>query len=354
MRIVICWPGISGYLAAGCRALAAHPGLEVFLVASDQVDSNAPYEQETLAEGLSWHRIKQKHFNEPEAIRKIVADLKPDSVGIAGWHKPAFRALRYAPELAGCRFVLGLDTPWRGDLRQRLGAFRIGRWVRSMDHVVVSTERSFQYMRYLGVPEGKITRGIYCCDAKAFIEARTQKMATDPVWPKKFLFVGRYASVKGIDTMLAGYARYRTMVDEPWGLSCMGRGPKGDQIQQAENVTDLGFVQPDDQPAKYAEHGAFVLCSTYEPFGIVLPEALSSGMPVICTESVAAAVHLVPQFYTGVTFATGDAEAFARGLLWAHHEYDNLPAMVPRCQAFGLAFDVDVWAKRWLAALKGT
>jgi len=45
------------------------------------------------------------------------------------------------------------------------------------------------------------------------------------------------------------------------------------------DVHDKGFVQPSDLPNIFAQAGVFILPSRYEPWGVVIGEALASGLP---------------------------------------------------------------------------
>ncbi len=353
MRLVICWSDISGYMAACWRELASLPDVELLVLAYGRSagDTNAPFDQDQVMRGIKWCPLLEHERFDPEHVGELVEEFRPDAVAICGWFNPAYVALRKRPALQNCRFALGVDTPWRGDWRQRLAPFRVGGYVRSFDAVVVAGERTFQYMRYLGVPEGRLVRGVYGCDAAAFAAARQPQLDAGEPWPKRFLYVGRYVEVKGIDTLLAGYAAYRRQVQDPWPLTCTGRGPLGEAVKAAEGVTDRGFVQPAEQPELFARHGAFVICSRYEPWGVVVAEAMASGMPVIATEAVCAAVDLVKGHYTGLTVATGNANAVAAGLRWVHEQHDDLAATAGRRQTFAGAFGAEVWAERWAGAL---
>ncbi len=58
--------------------------------------------------------------------------------------------------------------------------------------------------------------------------------------------------------------------------------------------------------------GAFVLASRREPWGVVVQEAAAAGLPLICSDQVGAAVHLLQHHYNGYSFASGDADQLAR------------------------------------------
>jgi len=118
-------------------------------------------------------------------------------------------------------------------------------------------------------------------------------------------------------------------------------------LLKGEGIDDRGFVQPDALPELLQTHGVFVLPSRYEPWGVVLAEALSGGLPVVCTEACGASVELVRPYFNGLTVATDDADALARGLRWMHEHVELLPSMGAAGRPIAAAFAATVWAARW-------
>ena len=173
-----------------------------------------------------------------------------------------------------------------------------------------------------------------------------RRVAFGAAWPARFLYVGRYAPEKGLDTLLAAYAAYRAGVADPWPLTCCGAGPLAGSLANQPGVEDRGFVQPADQPAEWARAGAFVLASRYEPWGVAAGEACAAGLPVICTEAVGAGVELVRSYYNGLRVPTDDVPALARALTWAHRNHDRLERMGAAGVGLAMAYDGPVWAER--------
>jgi glycosyltransferase involved in cell wall biosynthesis len=259
--------------------------------------------------------------------------------------------LAYDPALAKARFAMGMDTPWRGGWRQRMARFKLGGYLSRMHRVIVAGERAWQYARKLGVPEAKIRRGMYGFDAPPFAAVYGDRMS-DPAagWPRRFLYTGRYVDVKGVDVLMAAYQMYRRAVNDPWPLTCCGAGPLRIFVS-GDGVDDAGFVQPADLPAMMRRHGAFVIASRYEPWGVVVAEAAATGLPILCSEAVGGSVELVRSHFNGLSVASGDVDALANGMKWFHGNADRLATMGQRSSQFAGAFAADVWADRWLEAL---
>ncbi|HVZ07705.1 glycosyltransferase family 4 protein [Rhodopila sp.] len=121
---------------------------------------------------------------------------------------------------------------------------------------------------------------------------------------------------KRIDALLSAFAAART----PHGVYLViagGREPDTDELI-AEGTALLGDrvrflldLPRDAMPALYRAADAFVLPSLYEMFGIVLLEALATGLPVLCNDTADFRAIAGPGALYG---DLGNEEAFARGL----------------------------------------
>ncbi|MDB5328115.1 MAG: rfaG, partial [Phycisphaerales bacterium] len=159
MKIVICWSHISGYMAACWRALAAVPGVELFVLGFES-DPVAPFDTRLLGE-VRHRLLSETDRQNADLTKQLVVDEKPDVMLMSGWFHPAYRALAKDPAVAGVKKILAVDTPFRGDLRQAIGKHLLKSLLRKFDRIVVSGERGYAYARYLGFTEQQIRRGVY-------------------------------------------------------------------------------------------------------------------------------------------------------------------------------------------------
>ena len=345
MRIVVCWTDLTGYVSACLKALAARKDVELLTVIYGPrkgMDQSFPTE---LLQGLNVRLLKDEERQDKGLIKSVVAAHKPDVVFVPGWFSPAYRQLAYAPELASAKFVMTLDNPWKGTLRQQIGRFTIAGYIKRMSALLVAGERAWQFGKRLGAPERKLFRGTYGFDLPIFKDVYDQRMALGP-WPKRFLFMGRYVALKGFDFLLPAYRKYRGMVSDPWPFTFCGQGPFQKEILAEPGAEDWGFVQPADQAGVMAKHGVFVLSSWYEAWSVALAEAMAAGLPAICTEEVGASVDLVRACYTGLTVPTRDSDALADAMKWMHDHYDRLPEMGRHAREYGAGHSAELWAER--------
>lgn len=110
-----------------------------------------------------------------------------------------------------------------------------------------------------------------------------------------FLCVGRLVAMKGFDLTLAAFARfYNSLEDQDKKnvqLKIVGKGPLLDAVKLtiqklglAHAVVVQEWVQKDQMPDIYASASAFFFPS-HEGAGMVVPEALSYGLPVVCFDN---------------------------------------------------------------------
>jgi glycosyltransferase involved in cell wall biosynthesis len=77
-------------------------------------------------------------------------------------------------------------------------------------------------------------------------------------------------------------------------------------------VRFLGFVNQSQLPGVYTAADVMVLPSAYEPFAVVVNEAMLCGCAVVASDRVGAARDLINPGKTGFVFPCGDVEALAR------------------------------------------
>ena len=345
LRVVFCWAEVSGYAAACWRALARHPGIDLHVVHIDRLGRTPnPFDAARLLNGLSNQMLDTSAPDLDTVMLRAVSERDPDVVVLCGWVFWPYTRLVNAPALGRARKLLGMDTPWRGTLVQRLARYRLAHFMRDLDLVVTAGERSAEYARRIGVPERKLRTGYYGFDYCSFVSRAAERPAA---WPRQFLYVGRYVPPKDLDTLTRAYRLYRDQVNDPWGLTCHGGGPDAALLKDVPGLVDRGFAPPDALPSILAAHGAFVLPSRFEPWGVVIAEAAAAGLPIVCTTACGAAADIVRPYYNGVVVPPEDPPALARALRWIHDHETELPTAGRRGQALAEAFSAEAWAERW-------
>jgi len=147
----------------------------------------------------------------------------------------------------------------------------------------------------------------------------TPPLTAPPPHPPTLLFVGRMRHYKGIDVLLHAMLR---LPDET-RLLLAGDGPKRAEWEALSNslglqrrVTFLGAVPDEQLPALYQSAHVFVLPSITraEALGLVMVEAMASGLPCVTTEIGTGTSYLVEAGQSGLVVPPADPAALARAV----------------------------------------
>jgi glycosyltransferase involved in cell wall biosynthesis len=350
MRVLFYWTDISGYMAACWRELTSILDGEVHVVANASSYQTAFASQ--VMEGVAWTPVPAGQKTNASYMAQQMRIHKPNVVVVSGWSTQAYRSLVHHRAGLAPKYLMAMDTPWRGTAKQYCARYVLSGYLKHIDAVFVTGERSWQYAQRLGFQERQLYRGLYGVDYEALFPMYDARVKAGP-WPRRFLFVGRYSTEKGIEMLVNGYAGYRDRVADPWPLVCCGCGPLAPLLRKQPGVTDLGFLQPDAVREEMRKSGALLLPSTFDPWPLALVEGAAAGMPVVCSEACGSSVEIIRDGYSGFTFATGDRLRFVDRLCTVHHS-TILPSIGSHAQSFAAAYSSHEWARRWKAALEET
>ena len=137
-----------------------------------------------------------------------------------GWaHKGWLRFDRWM-KLRGARVVTTVDNQFKGNLRQWVGSVWFRIWLRQhFDAALVPGRSAARLMRFLGMPAQRVFTGYYGAYEGIYSSG-------PPVAERReeFLFIGQLIERKGIDILLAAFAKYRRD-GGTWTLRILGSGP---------------------------------------------------------------------------------------------------------------------------------
>jgi glycosyltransferase involved in cell wall biosynthesis len=133
---------------------------------------------------------------------------------------------------------------------------------------------------------------------------------------------------KNLSGLIQAYARYRELASntegeerkaEIFNLVLLGDGLLKPSLCRLISELDLqdvvhlpGFKQYNELPVYYALASAFVHASTTEQWGLVVNEAMASGLPVLVSNRCGCAMELVQEERNGFTFDPLNTEQLAR------------------------------------------
>jgi glycosyltransferase involved in cell wall biosynthesis len=187
----------------------------------------------------------------------------------------------------------------------------------SVDKIVVNSE----YMRYnlpiwygvnrdkiFVIPNGVNQKRFYECNDKVPLEG-------DPA----ILFFGSLTLIKGIDVLIKAIAKLKPELPRI-KLHLVGPGfVDYFQLLVKENNIENSVVfhgwSPDDMVPRYLKSADIcVFPSKYEPFGIVILEAMASGAPIIASD-IGGIREIISSGKNGILFKSEDADSLSKQIL---------------------------------------
>ena len=163
------------------------------------------------------------------------------------------------------------------------------------DHIIAPTSRVKKELLSYGVekPISVIPGGI---DLQRFKNRSRGYLKTKLRLPKEakiLLYVGRLGKEKNVDFLLKAFKIIQNERKDTW-LVIAGDGPEKQSLESLTKklkVTDrcvfLSVVGRDKIPLVYAGADLFVFASTTETQGLVVPEAMASGLPIVAVRDEA-------------------------------------------------------------------
>jgi glycosyltransferase involved in cell wall biosynthesis len=329
-----------------------------------------------LTEGYRCHIVRPAHLEDnvhsdvfwgldvPE-IGGAIYNTQPDVALIAGWHSVTLMRALWA-----C-WRRGIPVLYRGDTH--LGNAPVGwrrlAWITRtwlllclFDGYLSVGRRAHEYLRWFGVPESRMFAAPHCVD-NAFFAASAAPHQTNigRAAARRFfglnaedfvvLFVGKLESHKRPLDLVRAVARLGSRAR----LLVVGTGQLEQQCRcEAERlgvrVAWAGFLNQSELGRAYAVADCLVLPSEGETWGLVVNEALATGLPCVVSDRVGCALDMITPGEQGEIFPTGDVAALATALKRVWETSQSGHDWATTCQARAAAYSFEAATAGLLAA----
>jgi glycosyltransferase involved in cell wall biosynthesis len=154
---------------------------------------------------------------------------------------------------------------------------------------------------------------------------------------RRLLYCGRLVKVKRVDVLLEAFTRIADSRPQ-WDLLILGDGPLRANLKRLvpprlrERVKWLGFQQFNQSVMAYHICDVLVHPAQFEPWGLVINEAVACDLPIITTSVVGAAVELVRHRRNGLIVPPRNVSALADAISQITEDDHHL-AMRVHCAA---------------------
>jgi glycosyltransferase involved in cell wall biosynthesis len=282
-------------------------------------------------------------------IGPAIAATNPDVVLIAGWY-----SITLVRGLAECR-RLGVPTLYRGDSHLLSGprgwkrlfwAVKTHVLLRQFDGFLSPGVRVREYLRWYGIPDYRIFHVPHAVDNAMFAagaapyqqpDVRTAARLRRGIDPDAFvvLFVGKLVQSKRPVNVVRAVARLAPGAV----LMVVGSGPLETEVRSEAtrlgvSLNMIGFLNQRQLGEPYALADCLTLPSDFqETWGLVVNEALATGLPCLVSDAVGCAPDLIVEGETGYVYPLDDIDALAMTMAKVRHRKAQQHDWGPACRA---------------------
>ena len=171
---------------------------------------------------------------------------------------------------------------------------------------------------------------------------------------KSVIFVGRFSKQKDINSLLAiWHLIYKKHPD--WRLDIYGDGELKDEYLPViyEMDSNINVYDPTkDIMERYLEHSILLMTSIYEPFGLVLPEAMSCGLPVVAFDCPYGPADIITNGVDGFLIKNRDIDAFVDKVCLLIENEDLRKQMGQNGVLSSQRYRADIIMPKWIELFK--
>ncbi|MGC1415913.1 MAG: glycosyltransferase [Candidatus Acidiferrum sp.] len=332
------------YMAPIFRRMAAHPGVDLHVAYCSLRGAEAAHDPEfgttvqwdvPLLEGYSWTHVPDRGSGTESffglrnpGLSRLIRDGNYDAVlCFVGYIRASFWIACFAARSVNTAFLFGTDAntlsprdgrTWKIAVKKLLWPLLF----RLADQVIVPSSGARELMASLGMPGERVTLTPYSVDNEWWMQesAKVDRAAVRASWGASnsdavVLVCAKLQPWKRPGDLVRAFAEAE-LADAL--LVIAGEGPLRGELESqaaalgiAKRVRFLGFVNQSQLPAVYTSADLMVLPSEYEPFAVVVNEAMCCGCPVAASDRVGAARDLVAPVSQDFVFRCGSVAALA-------------------------------------------
>lgn len=247
-------------------------------------------------------------------LAKLLSNQCYSIIHLAGWGHPLFFFVILFAKFKGMRVIIESDTSiphqlilWKRFFKRLLYPILFS----FVDLFFPGGTRQANYLKFYGVDDKRICPVNMTVDVSGMKQYSTKLTENDRIRIRQsyeipshafiFLFVGRLVPHKGIGELIAVFNNIK---NNNAILLIVGDGEMRPQIEDAVRLNNkikyAGRISGSELIEIYFSSDVFVLPSHFEPWGLVINEAMALGKPVIVSNRVGCIDDLVSHGETGL------------------------------------------------------
>lgn len=365
------WGGMERVLADKMNSLAGQYGWEVTLLTTNQGEHPLTYDLHTnirhidldirMHQQYKYHGIqkvlKRRKLRNTlkERLRQTLVEIKPNVIVCV--------KLDYVSVLAKVKgdipLVVESHTLCHSEKMDEVGLLRrlyirsLKRRIIKVDAVVALTEGDANDWKSYNDNVHVIPNVVNLNDQgdRSLIPFQGKDIKS----PVPLIYVGRFSKQKDIDSLLRIWAIIHQQYPD-WRLDIYGEGELKEHYLSRIHLMDANIhvYEPTANIMEvYCEHSILLLTSLYEPFGLVLPEAMSCGLPVVAFDCPYGPADIITDGVDGYIIADRNIELFAQRVCQLISDYDLRVQMGKAAAISSQRYQASRIMPQWIQLFKG-
>ena len=301
--------GIERVFVDKMNYLVCH-GYEVYMLTSDQGLHPIPYKLDERVhlcdlkilsysqyQYRGWQRLKEaKRLSQlyHQRLKKKLTEITPDVI-VCTTSQNVHDLLRVKgciPLVVESHNNYSHPDTWWHRLQNRLNNY----WIGNADAVVTLTEADAVNWRHVSSHVHVIPNIVHLNDTGRYSDCTN----------KRAIFVGRLVEQKGLPDLIKVW-RIVNNRHPDWQLDVFGNG-------QMDSIPEIQlFVHPPTENVmdEYINSSILLMTSVFEPFGLVLSEAMSCGLPVVAFDCPYGPADIITDGKDGYVIQNRDIASYA-------------------------------------------
>jgi glycosyltransferase involved in cell wall biosynthesis len=268
--------------------------------------------------GLGSHKL---------SLPTIVPTTRRPDLLVSAYATPSFLVGLRLAWWRGWRTALWVEVTFDSWVRRRRWKEALKRAIfQRVDGIITAGPDGRAFAMRYGVPSERVHIARHVVDVEYFAsEAASARPARDAIRAHLgvsgvvFVYVGRLWWGKGMTSLLGAYTAVEREVPGGTSLLLVGEGPDQARISQIARAGGLdvrlaGFHQKAELPGLYGAGDVFVFSTLGDPYGLVVDEAMATGLPIISTTAAGEIRERVVDGVNGYLVPPNDPRALAAAM----------------------------------------
>jgi len=327
MRALIALHRIGPYHDCRFAALANHINLHV--VETRPYSEEYPWQYEPK-QNYPIYKLKGHLQPEDDPPRKLLKQqlediidvIQPNVIVTVGWNDQSYQTLLFLANLSNIPVLLVSDSRASDEPRSIFKEWIKSILIKGFASALVAGEESRSYLQKLSFPSDAIFQPWDVVNNEYF----SANLFEHELRKQHFLCVSRLVPKKNHIGLLDAFSKYQYQGGN-WGLHIVGSGPleseifnQISQLPHPNKVKIYPFCQLDELRRHYAEASVFILPSITDQWGLVVNEAIASGLPCIVSNTCGCTIDLIHHLSSGWVFSPSDSHELTSLLFIAEQQ----------------------------------